>query len=168
MLHTFTHFTSIQPNPDVNHGKTRQPRRRRKKGYHAISRNTIRSNIASRLCTFFISQQPLTYPPPKLAHHNIPSRPHSQNVKASKTIYSNSTQDPSAALRLVSVRPLKPSAPSDQTAPTGTADTDADPDLQRAKDLVELHYAVREAHKRGELGQGLEEARAAVRRAVEG
>jgi len=38
--------------------------------------------------------------------------------------------------------------------------------LRRAKDLVELHYAVKEAHKRGELGRGLMEARRVVEGAV--
>lgn len=41
-----------------------------------------------------------------------------------------------------------------------------DKDLNRAKELLKLHYGVREAHKRGELGRGLEEARGMVERAV--
>lgn len=40
-----------------------------------------------------------------------------------------------------------------------------DPELKRAKDLVALHYEVREKQKRGELGRGLQEARAMVERA---
>ena len=41
-------------------------------------------------------------------------------------------------------------------------------DLRRAKELVELHYAVKEASRRGELGRGLGEAREMVERAVWG
>jgi len=43
---------------------------------------------------------------------------------------------------------------------------EADADLKRAKDLVKLHYQVKEAHKRGQLGRGLDEARGMVARAV--
>ena len=46
-----------------------------------------------------------------------------------------------------------------------TADTN-DTDLQRAKDLVQLHYAVKVAHTRGEFGERLEGARRAVRGVV--
>lgn len=45
---------------------------------------------------------------------------------------------------------------------------DADPDLKRAKDLVELHYSVKEAHREGRLDSGLGEARRAVERVVGG
>jgi len=68
-------------------------------------------------------------------------------------------QDPSAALALVSARPSQPQ-------PSATADQGDDADLARAKDLVKLHYDVKEAHKRGLLGRGLEEARRSVERAV--
>ncbi|KAF2662808.1 hypothetical protein K491DRAFT_709471 [Lophiostoma macrostomum CBS 122681] len=70
--------------------------------------------------------------------------------------------DPSAALALVSARPPK----SSSTTQTIKDEDDNDPDIQRAKDLVELHYSLREAHKRGELARGLEEARQGVWRAV--
>ncbi|ORY14994.1 hypothetical protein BCR34DRAFT_478591 [Clohesyomyces aquaticus] len=85
--------------------------------------------------------------------------------------------DPAAALALVSVRPAKTTSTSTSTANSATtnpeqpqADKDdkGDPDLQRAKDLVELHYSVKEAHKRGELEKGLAEAREMVTKAVEG
>ncbi|KAF2750687.1 hypothetical protein M011DRAFT_416871, partial [Sporormia fimetaria CBS 119925] len=82
--------------------------------------------------------------------------------------------DPTAALALVSARPA-PTAKTSATAPLhnepGTealgqqdkgAAEDADADIQRAKELVKLHYEVREKQKRGELGRGLEEARRKV------
>ncbi|KAF2869262.1 hypothetical protein BDV95DRAFT_498602 [Massariosphaeria phaeospora] len=73
--------------------------------------------------------------------------------------------DPAAALALVSARPnstAKPTDPKDKAPETET--DEQDPDLKRAKELVKLHYGVREASKRGELGRGLEEARAAIER----
>lgn len=85
-------------------------------------------------------------------------------------------QDPAAALALVSARP--DSSPStttqDTTAPAEpnttptTQQDESDPDLKRAKDLLKLHFEVKEAQKRGELSRGLEEARAMVERAVGG
>ncbi|EUC37432.1 hypothetical protein COCCADRAFT_22977 [Bipolaris zeicola 26-R-13] len=84
--------------------------------------------------------------------------------------------DPAAALALVSARP--DSSPStttqDTTAPAEpnttptTQQDESDPDLKRAKDLLKLHFEVKEAQKRGELSRGLEEARAMVERAVGG
>ncbi|KAF2707786.1 hypothetical protein K504DRAFT_383403 [Pleomassaria siparia CBS 279.74] len=71
--------------------------------------------------------------------------------------------DPTAALSLVTVR-TKPRT----AAAAAAAAHDQDADLQRAKDLVDLHYSVKEAHRRGELGRGLVEARENVRRAVGG
>jgi len=47
-------------------------------------------------------------------------------------------------------------------------DEEQDPELKRAKDLLKYHYEVKEAHKRGEVGRGLEEARSLVRKAVGG
>lgn len=70
-------------------------------------------------------------------------------------------QDPSAALALVSARP------SNSTETTKPSDDD-DADLTRAKELVKLHYDVKEKHKYGELSRGLEEARREVQRAVGG
>jgi hypothetical protein len=79
-------------------------------------------------------------------------------------------QDPAAALALVSARPNPSSATTNPSAATDQKGTEEeqDTDLKRAKDLVELHYAVKEAHKRGELGKGLLEARRAVEGAVGG
>ncbi|KAF1989651.1 hypothetical protein K402DRAFT_302897, partial [Aulographum hederae CBS 113979] len=81
--------------------------------------------------------------------------------------------EPSAALALVSARPPPPSSSfttstnlTTATSTQRTDEADADPDLTRAKDLVELHYAVKVAHARGELGGQLAEARDGVRRAV--
>jgi hypothetical protein len=86
--------------------------------------------------------------------------------------------DPAAALALVSARPTTTttttsSSPSDaKSKPDAAKDEaqdqaqDEDADIQRAKELVELHYAVTVAHRRGELGAGLAEARASVERAV--
>ncbi|KAF2442134.1 hypothetical protein P171DRAFT_487390 [Karstenula rhodostoma CBS 690.94] len=68
--------------------------------------------------------------------------------------------DPAAALALVSARAT--------TTPTTSSELDkkdADADITRAKELVSLHYAVKETHRRGELGAGLAEARASVERA---
>ena len=80
-------------------------------------------------------------------------------------------QDPAAALALVSARStdLDSTSSHDNTAKPNTAtDDEQDPDLKRAKDLLKLHYEVKEAHKRGELGRGLEEARSLVKKAVGG
>src|SRR4051812_22470802 len=67
-------------------------------------------------------------------------------------------QDPSAALALVSTRPSTTTSPASAPAHTSAQDTE----LDRAKDLLKLHHEVKEAHMRGELGRGLEEAREAV------
>jgi hypothetical protein len=66
-------------------------------------------------------------------------------------------QDPNAALALVSARPQRAESPP-------AAIDDQDPDLTRAKDLLKLHYDVKEKHKRGELSRGLEQARRDVER----
>ncbi|KAF2203753.1 hypothetical protein GQ43DRAFT_366182 [Delitschia confertaspora ATCC 74209] len=68
-------------------------------------------------------------------------------------------QDQNAALALVSARANQPPVPK-------ADESELDPDLKRAKDLVELHYSVKVAHQRGELERGLDEARQAVRGAV--
>lgn len=49
---------------------------------------------------------------------------------------------------------------------TPFAQKEEDKDLKRARDVIELHYEVRERHRRGELGVGLEGARRAVEGAV--
>ncbi|KAL8829039.1 MAG: hypothetical protein Q9170_006341 [Blastenia crenularia] len=72
--------------------------------------------------------------------------------------------DHSAALALVSIR-----APASETAATESSkpdqstnassdDTDPDPDMQRATDLMELHYGVKMKHVQGE-DRGLMQAR---------
>ncbi|CAE7002262.1 hypothetical protein PTNB73_10241 [Pyrenophora teres f. teres] len=76
------------------------------------------------------------------------------------------TQDPSAALALVSARPNTNTTAS--SAPASTPESTQDTELDRAKDLLKLHYEVKEAHMRGELGRGLQEAREAVRRSMGG
>lgn len=43
-----------------------------------------------------------------------------------------------------------------------TSKDEDDADIQRAKSLLQLHYDVKEGHKRGELGRALEEARRMV------
>ncbi|KAF3051554.1 hypothetical protein E8E11_009689 [Didymella keratinophila] len=79
--------------------------------------------------------------------------------------------DPAAAIALVSARPSSSStgassiAPSIATKPDKPTEDD-DEDLRRAKELVALHYDVRERYKRGELTRGLAEARSAVERAL--
>ncbi|KAH7124021.1 hypothetical protein B0J11DRAFT_530502 [Dendryphion nanum] len=71
---------------------------------------------------------------------------------------------PTAALALVSARSSDSPTPSSGTTALRTANqTEGDEELRRAKELVRLHYEVREAQRRGELGRGLEEAREAVR-----
>ncbi|KAF2253449.1 hypothetical protein BU26DRAFT_418669 [Trematosphaeria pertusa] len=76
--------------------------------------------------------------------------------------------DPAAALALVSARPDPTTSASSKAERDESREEQEDGDLKRAKDLVELHYAVKEAHKRGELGRGLMDARASVDRAVGG
>jgi hypothetical protein len=79
---------------------------------------------------------------------------------------------------LVSARPEPPS-PSSQNinkiiqSPSQNAnpkqqqqqqqEQEEDPDLQRAKDLVQLHYSVKVAHADGAVDEGLVEARRAVK-----
>ncbi|KXL41362.1 hypothetical protein M433DRAFT_159 [Acidomyces richmondensis BFW] len=66
--------------------------------------------------------------------------------------------DPKAAIALVSARPVCDTrAPAQQT----TKHEDSDPDLKRAKDLVELHGAVKFAQDQG-TERELRDARAAV------
>ncbi|KAJ4409075.1 hypothetical protein N0V91_002891 [Didymella pomorum] len=79
--------------------------------------------------------------------------------------------DPAAALALVSARPSSLSTGASSFAPSTAAEPDKsaeedDKDLHRAKELVALHYDVRERYKRGELTRGLAEARGAVERAL--
>ncbi|KAK7191799.1 hypothetical protein DPSP01_007164 [Paraphaeosphaeria sporulosa] len=78
--------------------------------------------------------------------------------------------DPAAALALVSARPTSSTAAAHppNTTSTDANDANEDTDIARAKELVALHYAVKEAHRRGELAAGLAEARASVERAVGG
>ena len=66
-------------------------------------------------------------------------------------------QDPNAALAMVSARP-EPSTEVDGLTNDKQAD---DPDLNRAKDLLELHGTVKLAHQDG-TDKGLNEAREAV------
>jgi hypothetical protein len=62
----------------------------------------------------------------------------------------------------------KPASSTDDHGTSELRDEEEDVDLRRAKELVELHYAVKEGHHRGELGRGLREAREGVQRAVGG
>ncbi|KAL5121245.1 hypothetical protein ACEQ8H_000713 [Pleosporales sp. CAS-2024a] len=74
--------------------------------------------------------------------------------------------DPAAALALVSARP---DAAGKETRGNEDDDDDNDDvDVARAKELVKLHYGVKEKQKRGELSRGLEEARKEVERALGG
>ncbi|KZM18588.1 uncharacterized protein EKO05_0002357 [Ascochyta rabiei] len=78
--------------------------------------------------------------------------------------------DPTAALSLVSLRASPAptnTAPANQPLDVQDGDKD-DADLQRARDLVTLHYEVRVRCKTGELGRGLEGARRDVERALSG
>ena len=66
-------------------------------------------------------------------------------------------QDPAAALALVSAR----GAAGDKTAKSDAEEQD--PDLKRAKDLIELHYSIKVASENGQLERILRDARAVVR-----
>ncbi|KAH6638246.1 hypothetical protein C7974DRAFT_423151 [Boeremia exigua] len=83
--------------------------------------------------------------------------------------------DPAAALALVSARPQPAAHTPDQSSAQTTAQPTAqegqeeqDPDLRRAKDLVALHYGVRERCRTGALGRTLAGARGDVERAMGG
>ncbi|KAI8940368.1 hypothetical protein NX059_004061 [Plenodomus lindquistii] len=68
--------------------------------------------------------------------------------------------DPTAAQTLVSTRPT--TSTTNDAQPEETDDVE----LTRAKELLRLHYEVKEAQKRGELGRGLEGARREVEGAL--
>lgn len=68
-------------------------------------------------------------------------------------------QDQAAAQALVSARPE-----GSHTQPTG--EVAEDPELRRAKELVELHYSVKVAQQKG-LYQDLNKAREDVRRVMQ-
>ncbi|KAF2118453.1 hypothetical protein BDV96DRAFT_643698 [Lophiotrema nucula] len=91
---------------------------------------------------------------------------HTENTMRVAEILSDLTSlrvcDPAAALALVSARPSSKSTDAQDTKKP----EEEDADLKRAKDLVQLHYEVKEKQRRGELGSGLGEARRAVDRAV--
>jgi hypothetical protein len=88
-------------------------------------------------------------PFPHTTHHI--SHPYNNHTNTSPL------QDSTAALALVSARPNT----SDKPLPVTEED---DADLARAKELLKLHYDVKEKHKRGDLARGLEEARREVGR----
>ncbi|KAI5366110.1 hypothetical protein Slin14017_G037500 [Septoria linicola] len=68
--------------------------------------------------------------------------------------------DAEAALALVSAKPpLATSSNAEQPLPKGDDD---DPDLQRAKDLLELHKTVKLAHRDAEPDKALKQARSDV------
>ncbi|CAK4031327.1 Hypothetical predicted protein [Lecanosticta acicola] len=67
--------------------------------------------------------------------------------------------EPIAALALVSARPDKPSETNGTTQNSGNDEDD--PDLKRAKDLLDLHGSVKLAHQDG-TDKELNEARDAV------
>jgi hypothetical protein len=73
-------------------------------------------------------------------------------------------QDPLAAQALVSAHP---SSSTTKDADAGPADSSSrsneTKDIQRAKDLIEMHYAVQVAHANGTLERELSQARDAVR-----
>ena len=71
-------------------------------------------------------------------------------------------KDPDAALRLVSARP---DAQNDIQNRKSDGDDSSDPDLKRAKDLIELHSSVKVAHQDG-TDQQLSDAREAVEKVL--
>jgi len=77
---------------------------------------------------------------------------------------------------LVSARPIPPSLSSQNVHKSPSRDAnpkqqhqqqEEDADLQRAKDLVQLHYSVKIAHADGAVDEGLLEARRAVREVLD-
>jgi hypothetical protein len=123
---------------------------------------TLRMCVRSRAATHPTTHWP--YPFPSYLPHSNPLDPNLANATA---------QAPAAALALVTAskpKPAsaKPTASTDDPGARDARDEDEDEDLRRAKELVELHYAVKEGHRRGELGRGLREARESVQRAVGG
>ncbi|KAF1962750.1 hypothetical protein CC80DRAFT_399239 [Byssothecium circinans] len=95
-------------------------------------------------------------PNPKTPHTTRNTMQHAEILSDLKSL---GICDPSAALALVSARPRRDPTTNTSHEIRGAED---DVDLKRAKDLVELHYEVKERHKRRELASGLEEARRAV------
>ncbi|MCJ1451812.1 hypothetical protein MMC28_002152 [Mycoblastus sanguinarius] len=76
--------------------------------------------------------------------------------------------DHSAALALVSVNNLQTLSTAGNDGSSVTEQdvkAEEDPDMQRATDLVELHYSVKIRHKQGE-DAGLQEARKDVDRVL--
>jgi hypothetical protein len=71
-------------------------------------------------------------------------------------------QDPSAALALVSARP---DGSSTQETDQKASAEESDPDLKRAKDLLELHATVKLAHQDG-TDKDLNDAREAVKKVL--
>jgi hypothetical protein len=55
-----------------------------------------------------------------------------------------------------------------KTASLQTPAKEDDPDLQRAKDLIDLHYAVKVAHGRGNADKSLEDAKSEVEKVLRG
>lgn len=99
--------------------------------------------------------------PPKPLHHPAVDRRYPSLT---------SHQDPTAALALVSAHRTSTSSTSATTTATSPAgkNEEDDVDLTRARELVELHYNVRERCRTGELKRGLEEARREVERVLGG
>lgn len=75
------------------------------------------------------------------------------------------TQDPSAALALVSARPG--TSNGEQSSLSAVTSKSDDADLKRAKDLLELHAVVKVAHQDG-TDRELERAREDVERVARG
>ncbi|KAF2674911.1 hypothetical protein BT63DRAFT_449902 [Microthyrium microscopicum] len=71
--------------------------------------------------------------------------------------------DPSAAQNLVSVRPAPASTGDSKSTKESPEESDEDPDLKRAKDLIKLHDAMKVRNANGQLDSGLSEARRSVR-----
>lgn len=79
------------------------------------------------------------------------------------------SQDPSAALELVSVHKSEISSTGSaklDPSPKPQMSVETEPDMQRATDLVDLHYGVKMNHMQGE-DEGLKQARRDVDRVLE-
>ena len=102
----------------------------------------------------------------RTGYPSSPQAPHCSTLcRFFKYLGLTKSQDPAAALALVSVRPNSVSSTSNPQE-TSPQVEEQDPDIKRAKDLVELHYAVKEEHTRSELVVEMTEARRSVERVI--
>lgn len=124
----------------------------------ANCRDTLRPHVTSHLRKHFPFAHPCPFIVPPTATR-IPSA-----KRSSLTRVAFATQDHEAALALVNARPSNTDVQQPNAAASETQEEDAD--LKRAKDLIDLHYAVKVKRKQGD-DLGLEEVRESVERAMQ-